>query len=172
MLSDARNLWKAMQLLNENISSALEGLDQSDDTEIATENSTEVVEKDELELYKKMLDDAQMQHFELSKQSRLLIAEKDAEVRLWKGKLAESTGETLDGVSITELDSLRLLTEKQALEENLAQTEEQLKIFLKDKNESMIKLQKFDEINLNYERLKEEFSIASKSWESRDRQKK
>eukprot|EP01036_Dinobryon_divergens_P042611 gene42611-56640_t len=169
MLSDARNLWKAMQMLNENITTALEGFDDGTEDH---EREPEAVERDELDIYKKMLDDAQMQHYELSKQSRLLLAEKDAELTLWKQKYAEATGQPVDGDSVAiALDSLKLMAEKKALEENLLRAEESLRQSLGERNEALVKMQRFDELSVNYTHLKAEYEQAQLSWQIKHAQK-
>jgi hypothetical protein len=83
MFSDVTSLWSsansAIQNIGENISSALENLEEDlEDQENA--------QLSESEIYKKLLDDAQMQHFQLSKQFRVLVSEKESEALIWKQK--------------------------------------------------------------------------------------
>lgn len=63
MLSDARSLWStlsnAASSINDNINTALEKFDHD-------HNTSEEPSLEELEIYKKLLDDAQMHHVELS----------------------------------------------------------------------------------------------------------
>ena len=168
MLSDATNLWRAMQILNENITTALEGLDQSDQE---TVEEFQPEEKDELEIYKKMLDDAQMQHFELSKQSRSMIAEKEAEILIWKRKYAELSGESVDAEIREVIDSIRITGRQKALEDNLEQAEELLRRSISEKNEALAKAKNYEEINTKYESLKQKYDEYVRTNEISDAQK-
>jgi hypothetical protein len=53
----------------------------------------------ELSAYKHLLEEAQMQHVELSKQMRLLVAERDAEIAALRGSMSHGTPSNGDGNS-------------------------------------------------------------------------
>lgn len=78
MLADAVSLWSsatsAVYALNENFNSALEQFETENikpNDEVQNNYSVEHLQC-ELELYKSMLETSQMQHLELSKQSRFI----------------------------------------------------------------------------------------------------
>lgn len=86
MLGDARSLWfsaaGALQNVKENISTALDKIDLEqiiNDEEDAVVRSSKGITMEEieaeLESYKGMLDDAQVQLYELSKHSRVMIGQ-------------------------------------------------------------------------------------------------
>ena len=109
MLSDAISLWKsARQTVGgavNSMTSALEQLDASGTEDIAQE----------LEVYKDQLADAQMQHFELSKQMRLLLAEKDAEIKVLREKSASDN----NGDESSIIEQTRIEMEKSKFEKDV-----------------------------------------------------
>lgn len=153
MLSDARSLWSSLSNaasnINDNITTAIEKFDH-DNAEVVTDHSLE-----ELEIYKKLLDDAQMHHVELSQTSRVLIAEKDAEVKYWKKKSG------VEDVVIPEIDEEmtldRAIEEKDALQETLIILGAQLRDSLRESNEAKVLSVKFSDSQIRYEAIREDF---------------
>jgi hypothetical protein len=113
MLSDARSLWSsfsdAASTLNENINIAFEKIDKE---RSGHENDHSA---EELCIYKKLLDDAQMYHVELSQASRLLVAERDAELKYWKKK--SGADDTSPEEKNDDVD--KIVLENKALQETL-----------------------------------------------------
>ena len=153
MFSEVSSLWSsagsAIQNIGENISSALENFDEDfGDSQLS-----------EIDIYKKLLDDAQMQHVHLSQQFRLMITEKESEAIMWKKKYAALSGEDilnkdienkgssdlknqdhkLDEMSADDKEMLlvKTLAEVEALKTCMKEVEDQLKGSLHDKNEVM-----------------------------------
>ena len=153
MLSDARSLWSSLSnaasTINDNINTAIEKFEH-DNIEVVIDHSQE-----ELEIYKKLLDDAQMHHVELSQASRVLIAEKDAEVKYWKKKSG------VEDVVIPDIDEEmtldRAIEEKDALEETLIILGAQLRDSLRESNEAKVLSVKFSDSQIRYEAIKEDF---------------
>jgi hypothetical protein len=158
MLGDARSLWQSATSI---VAQALENLDAENrngllDSENAdgngAANNLQNIQK-ELDEYKRLLDEAQMQHFELSKQSRLLIAEKDAEITFLKSKQAPSDGsKPAEHTPESSLLMQKLLSEKKVLEASLKETEDKLRDILHEKNE-------FDVLRKNYKELQDRFDL-------------
>ena len=96
MLGTASNLWgRATDVLASTAKNAADHLDSigaaiketlNEDTADSPEHEYEV---EELEEYKKMLSEMEMQHVELSKQCQLTLAGKDAEISMYRSKLRE-----------------------------------------------------------------------------------
>lgn len=177
MFADARSLWSsassAIASLNENISTALEKIDA--DIDGPEGNSKEVVDqlKADLDTYKAMLEDAQMQHFELSKQSRILVAEKEAELMHLKQQFPNQPQQLLDSSS-TEGNTLKyqkLLAEKMILEASLAEAEEKLKLSLHEKNEYLVMKKTHEEVMARFQNVKSDLSTMKVDVDSKDKQK-
>lgn len=140
MFGDATSLWfsasNVIQSLNNNITSALESLDQE-----LGEND----EKSDEDIYKKLLEDAQMHHFELSKQFRAIVSEKDAELSIWKkkcGELCDTDSEELKA----EIDSAKLQSELTVLRETVKNMEGEIKVLLESSNETIGKLSRHNDV--------------------------
>jgi hypothetical protein len=58
-----------------------------------------------LETYKRLLDEAQIHHVELSKETRLLLAEKEAELRYFKQKYGDKESDLKDNSETNQNDS-------------------------------------------------------------------
>ena len=122
-------------------------------------------------MYKKLLDDAQMQHFELSKQSRILLAEKEAELICWKN-LAEQSGQGVSKEVIpSSLQLEKLVQEKVALEKTLEEVEKSLETSLQERNTYHVLKGNYDEVLTRYEALKREFISWKADSEVRDKSK-
>lgn len=174
MLSDVGNLWftastaivQALEKLDTDIGSAREGNDES----FAKVN-------DDLETYKKLLDDAQMQHLELSKQSRLLLAEKDAEIQHLKKQLSAGGGN--DGsnngnegeAKDTSLLLQKALSERIVLESSLRELEDQLRDAVHAKNELQVLTKSYDELKKRYDIMKDDFTKLRQESEVLEKQR-
>lgn len=175
MLADAVSFWtsasSAIASINENISSALENFEventrNHNDDDIDEKNTIDHLRYD-LELYKGLLEDAQMQHFELSKQSRVLIAEKDVEILYYKklthhndendyiNKNTDKLGDdSSDGDGSVDLKVERLLSQNRILESSLHDLEERYKLSLHDQNEWLVMKTKYEEAMTSLKGLK------------------
>ena len=144
MLNDARSLWStlsnAASTINDNINTALEKFDHEHNTVV--DHSVE-----ELEIYKKLLDDAQMHHVELSQASRVLIAEKDAELKYWKKKSGVEE-EAVIADSDQDVTLARLIEERDALQETLIILGAQLIDSLRESNEAKVLSVKFGDTQI------------------------
>ena len=171
MLSDARSIWSSLSTaastINDNINTALENLDQEKAGVGAEVDQTNTNE--ELLIYKKLLDDAQMHHVELSKSSRVLIAEKDAEVKYWKKKSGaeDTTSAAADG----EVTMERLTEERDALQETLILIGAQLRDSLRESNEAKVLVVKYKESQSRYEAIKTDFRKFSSEVETQNKHK-
>ena len=158
MFTDATSLWytasNVIQSLNNNITSALESLDQ----ELGDND-----ERSDEDLYKKLLEDAQMQHFELSKQFRVIVSEKDAELAVWKRKCGDLGGEALEELQ-AEIDTAKMNSEINVLRETVKNMENEIKTLLESSNETVAKLSRHNEVVRECEelraRLKESISSS------------
>jgi myosin heavy subunit len=156
MLSDAISLWKsARQTVGgavNSMTSALEQLDASGTEDIAQE----------LEVYKDQLADAQMQHFELSKQMRLLLAEKDAEIKVLREKSAsDNNGDESSIIEQTRIEMEKSKFEKEALSQNLEEMESKMKIVTRERNESKVTLTKLSKLEKQYSNLMRDYKALS-----------
>ena len=175
MLADAVSFWtsasSAIASINENISSALENFEVENTRNHNDDNIDEINTIDhlryDLELYKGLLEDAQMQHFELSKQSRVLIAEKDVEILYYKklthhndendyiNKNTDKLGDdSSDGDGSVDLKVERLLSQNRILESSLHDLEERYKLSLHDQNEWLVMKTKYEEAMTSLKGLK------------------
>jgi hypothetical protein len=182
---DARNLWYQASSL---IAQTLEHLDVEADKLLETKennNSNQPAQYDgqtleqvqaELDQYKKMLDDAQMQHVELSKQSRLLMAEKDVELQMLR-TTCSSGGQALsdaDVESVGENDSnlvRTLVAEKRALSESLLELESRLRDSLSDRNALTALRVLFDSQTIRLENLRDDYLLLKAQFDEKDRER-
>jgi chromosome segregation ATPase len=157
MFADATSLWftasNVIQSLNNNITSALESLD---------EELGEHEEKSDEDIYKKLLEDAQMQHFELSKQFRVIVSEKDAELEIWKKKCGELGTIDPDEVQ-AEIDTAKLQSELNVLRETVQNMEGEIKVLLESSNETIGKLSRYNDIVKERDDLKNRLTDAISS---------
>jgi hypothetical protein len=177
MFSDARKIWFSASSV---IAQALENLDEelnkppaAETTQEEDENSLQKALND-LNTYKKLLDDAQMQHFELSKQSRILLAEKDAEIQFLKTKLNADGKESTSGGNMSTEDELqyqKLLSEKFILESTLHDTEQKLKELIHEKNEFQVLQMNYQDILSRYEEIKGDYYALKSDMETKEKQK-
>jgi predicted nucleic acid-binding Zn-ribbon protein len=172
----------ALAKINDNISTALEGLDKEMDASMANsvadasygysiENSDE-----ELEAFKKLLEDAQMQHVQLSKQLGSIIAAKDAEIALLKktnntnGSAADhlSQDHAIDGEETNET-IMKLLQDKVLLEKSLEDYELRYQESLRAANDGKVLFSRFEKLSVKYmeletdhNELRSQYDILSK----------
>jgi hypothetical protein len=169
MLSDARSIWSsisnAASSINDNINTALETLDNDGDA-ARQDNSSE-----ELQIYKKLLDDAQMHHVELSQASRVLVAEKDAELKYWRKKSGADEASSTSAESDPDITMDRLIEERDALQETLILIGAQLRDSLRESNEAKVLNAKFKESQVRYDAIKTDFRKFSTEVETQNKQK-
>ena len=167
MLSDARSLWSSLSnaasTLNDNINIAIEKFDH-DSTAARSENTQE-----ELDIYKKLLDDAQMHHVELSQTSRALIAEKDAEVKYWKKK--SGVDEAVVFEDDQDMNYSRLAEENVALQETLIILGSQLRDSLRESTDAKVLAVKFSDSQIRYEAMKDDFRKFASEVEMQNKHK-
>lgn len=131
--------------INHGINNAVTVLENFDD-EFNNHNQEEEEEQEqrEIEIYKKLLEDAQMQHVELSKQFRVALSEKDAELMIWKKRC------NVDDPNSNEfketISNAILSAELEALKSTLQDVEERMRTLLREKNEAAIKLSQYPEL--------------------------
>jgi len=117
--------------------------------------------KEELGIYKTLLDEAQMQNVEMSKQTQLLLAEKEAEISLWIEKCnsnnnsIKATKET--AIDEPSLDVAKLKAEKKVIETIMGKLEDKLRDSVRDINESKIIKMKFNDLTSKYDNLKSDY---------------
>ncbi len=173
MFSDARSFWtsasSAIATINENISTALDKIDQDVDNEYGEPSVKEVVDqlKADLETYKSMLEDAQMQHFELSKQSRILVAEKEAELQHYKQSVGN--GDVVTSSEDHSLKFKKLLAEKMVLDASLKEAQEQLSLVLAEKNEYLVMKKTHEEVMARFQNVKSDFTTMKVDTDSKEK---
>ena len=147
-----------VQTVANNVSSVLDTLDG----EPGSQRIQQL--KEELNIYKDLLDDAQMQNVEMSKQTQLLIAEKEAEISLWIEKCNTNNNNNTNNINSSEtkidessLDVAKLKAEKKALEVMINRLEEKLRDSVRDINDSKIIKTKFNELTDKYDNLKVDY---------------
>ena len=109
-----------------------------------------------------------MEHLSLSKNSRLLLAQKEADVIYWKRKSGVSEESTED---TEQLSVERLIAEKASLEESLVIMGSQLREAIRDSNEIKAMMAKCDDSQGQYDLLKQEFTKLVADAELQDTQK-
>jgi hypothetical protein len=157
----AHNVTTVLERLDQDVAASLVA-DEAEEAEAAAAPRSKAAARYalayELEIYKRLLDDSHLEHLELSKQSRLLLAEKEAEVTYWKKKCggvpapagAGAEGSTAGDTATTgdgdgdggddhdddeALTVERLKAERAALEESLMVLGSQLRESIRESNE-------------------------------------
>ena len=159
----ASNVSAALEKLDEDVSKSLEESAASKQSSLdhptgqRAQNDTVSSVADELSIYKQLLDEAHMEHLSLSKNSRLLLAQKEADVIYWKRKCGVSEGEEPDDDS-EQLSVERLKAEKASLEESLVIMGSQLREAIRDSNDIKAMMAKCDDSQGQYDLLKQEFT--------------
>lgn len=171
------NFSNAIATLNDNISTALENFEleavQREKNVLETDNDNFDNLQRDLDMYKKLLDDAQMQHFELSKQSRMLVAEKEAELIYWKSRCENTTHSSVgdEDANSSSIQIHRLAHEKVALEKTLEEVERSLADSLQERNAFHVLKRSYDELFERFSAVKEDFSASKIDSEAKDKQK-
>jgi kinesin family protein C2/C3 len=161
--------------LKDNISTALENLDKAGEGE--EEHNRELSrEENELEAYKALLEEAQLQQVELSKKSSVVIAEKDAEIAHWKQLAQQQQGGDNGIVSpsakVTDFLKLeKLKAENEMLESSVAQLEEQLKSLLKPANDIKALEKQLFNMSRKYEHCKNDLYALRAELEAKEKSK-
>lgn len=169
MWSDARNLWKSARSLGTGIITQITETLDSEEFNGHDEASPSQI-RSELETYKQLLNEAQMQHVEISKQSRLLLAEKDSQLALYKTNLHESSDRpiVLDN-SAANLSKLE--AEKLILEESLRNVEQLLKESLLESTDARVKCSRLAKLEPQYDQLFRDFTDQQTRIEASEKQK-
>ena len=178
MLS-ADHLWsrvgKSFQSASGNLRSAIEKLESEKDTadtkdRIIPSNTLSDVQI-ELDIYKKLLDDAHMGQHELSQKLKILIAEKDAEVTFWRRKNGvEDSTPALNERDLQVLSLDRIRAHSSCLEESLLSMSGQLKEALRGSNEMKALTLRCEDSTDRYHVLNDEFSRYIAEAEARERE--
>ena len=150
MLSDAKSLWASassfVSKARETVGKVAEQFDLDLNAELESE----------LQAYKKLLEESQMQHFQLSRQTRLLLAEKEAEITVLK-QSSEATGGKVDPLTFGALLEVeKFKADKEALTQSLAQVEDKLKSFLTEQNAARVEADRHKEVQAHLAKLQEE----------------
>ena len=143
MYSDSLSWWttpsNVIQTINNNINHAVNVIENefegnNNDDEDEDDNDDENNEN-EINIYKKLLDDAQMQHVELSKQFRIEISEKNSEIEILKEKLkhldnCDKYQSDHNDNEINQISIIKLRNENNALKDTLNDMENKMKNIL------------------------------------------
>ena len=163
---------KSFQSASINLKSAIEKLDSDKDTVDKKDCSIPLSDVQiELDIYKRLLDDAHMGQHELSQKLKFLISEKDAEVKFWKRKnnVEDSTLVSNErDLQVLSLDRLR--AHSSCLEESLLSMSGQLKEALRGSNEMKALTLRCEDSTDRYHVLKDEFSRYIAEAEARERE--
>lgn len=149
--------------LKESVSNALETLDKGVERE-----------DNELEAYKALLEEAQIQQVELSKKSSVVIAEKEAEISHLKRQLGNGEAAGAAAPSSPSKDNLKLeklKAENEMLESSIRQLEDQMKTLLKPANDTKALEKQVFILERKYETCKHDFQALRAEMESRDKSK-
>jgi len=146
-----KSLWEraasTVQTVASNVSSVLDNLDDT--------TGQQQKLKDELRLLHSLLDESQLLNVEMSKQTQLLIAEKEAEITLWIEKCNSIDSSNVNTkIDESSLDIAKLKAEKKVIETMMNKLEDKLRDSVRDINESKIIKMKFNELTDKYDNLK------------------
>lgn len=153
MLNDARSLWTSASSVVQNLASAIA------DEMHGGEDREEL--RRELEVYQRMLEEAQMAVVELSKASRLAVAEKEAELAVYRGAHTPPVDSAL-------LENARLLADKTVLTQQIGELEERLSELVQERNRAEVRSEMYDELSAQLRTLKTEFAAAVGESSARD----
>ena len=163
MLNDTASLWKsakqavgsAVEKVQTNLSNALADLDGNEGLE------------DELESYKEQLLEAQLQHVELSKQMRLMVAEKEAEIAvLQKSKSSDSSSkdqeQDQDMVIAARIEIEKAKSESAAMGKNMLELSEKLRAALVENNEAKAVHRKMEGVQARHDEMAKDYTAIKK----------
>jgi hypothetical protein len=165
----------AIQTLNVGISSTLDRLDQTvmqlpGEAEEEEEDGARAKDSDELATCRQLLEQAQMDVVQISQQSRVLLAEKEATINVWKKKYQEATG-IEEPTDVSKLvDTEALLTERNALLGNLTMLENKLKEAYSANVENLVKCRLYDDLVVKNAKLGEDYTALLKASELKAKQ--
>ena len=162
------SFWESASSAIQTFSSTLDQLDRTvGDHDSGDEAASE---SDEMQACRALLEKSQMDIVQISQQSRVLLAEKEASINMWRQKYLESTGniEPADMSSLIDMEAL--LTERNALLANLSALEEKLKKEHSKQSGPAIKAQMYDDLLLKHNRLSEEYEklVADEAHKSKE----
>ena len=167
-----------VQTLTSNLSTVLDKIDTDlvNAAAVREEQASEELAslQGELETYMRLLDDAQMQQVEMSKQTRLIVAEKDAELKALREAFSnktinsdfQSSSSGHFDVSGSELHVHVLEEEKGALLEHIHHVEERLRSSLRCANDTQALSLRCDDLLRKYCALKAECDKKNDSIDS------
>lgn len=170
--------WSNAGTFVQNISSALENFDaelehSSEGDEGNADNETEQLQS-ELETYKKLLEEAQLQHVQISKQTIQLIAEKDIVITNMRKRIVESGGEPdREGEDDNQLerDMDSLLAEKKALEVALIMLQDELQSTSRERIDAKVAISQLDTTKKKYASAVKEVNALKNEMEMKEKQK-
>jgi len=161
MFSTAKSFWGSATNALTNVATFADTI-VKDLAEDSTEGHERGDRAEDVAEYRKMLNELEMQQVELSKQSRLALAQKQAEVESYKRKLREFVPDdnALEqiGSALGEGDVLRLQAEKDALQQTSLQLQEQLQVFMNEVTDAKVKARKLEELEKRFLWMKTELS--------------
>ena len=177
MLSGARSLWGSATSAITNVAERLDNIVKEsladDENQEESENSVEDIEE-----YKRMLSDLEMQQVELSKQSRIALACKEAEIDMYKRKLSEFVHDdtALENLKFAsgnggELEYAKVQAERDALQETSLQLQEQLQVFMQSVTGAKVTSKKLVDLEKKFERTKSDLGSRIEDLEVSERQK-
>ena len=126
----------------------------------------------ELERYKALLEESQMQQFELSKQTRGIVAEKESEIRVLKLQAGTTNATVVDPLTfsaMTEVEQFR--GERETMLGNLEAAEQKLRDSLREKNEAKVAAAKLGDLKQRFDALLKEHTVLVTECESREKSK-
>lgn len=161
------SFWESATSAIQTFSSTLDKLDRTVGDPGSGDEAPD--ESDEMAACRVMLERAQMDIVQISQQSRVLLAEKEASINMWRQKYLESTGniEPADMSSLIDMEAL--LTERNALLSNLSSLEDKLKEAHAQQSGPLIKAQMYDNLVTKHAKLAEEYASMVSDVESKSR---
>jgi len=176
MLGDAKSLWATASSM---LGSAREKMAKTLESFDVMENHNNQMEtlRSELEAYKKLLEDSQMQHFELSKHTRMVMAEKDAEITVLRsvqsgGNASGATTNTVDPLTFSAmLEVEKFKTEREALDKSLELAETRLRESIRERNDYQVDASRYRETRERLENLQSEYEKLRIEFDSQNKLK-
>ena len=173
MLSGARILWGTA---TNAITNVAERLDNIVKESLADDNTEDIESRQEdIEAYKKLLNELEIQQVELSKQSRIALAHKEAEIDLLKSRLKEFLPNDPSLLSIDDnkdsLEYAKIKAERDVLNSTINDLQEQLQIYMKETSETKFSANKLEELEKKYNRTRNELNFRIQEIELSEKQK-
>lgn len=185
MLGTAQNLWgRATDVIASTAKNAADHLDNlgaaiKDTLNEDLNNNLDDSElyAEDLEEYKRMLSDMEMQQVELSKQSRMALANKEAELDVYRAKLKEllpddaSLQDAKSTQSVGNLEIATIQAENKVLQETTASLQAQLQDLKNIDRELLMKDERVKKIESRYSRAIESYNSRIEDLETSEKQK-